>query len=163
LFLVGALTGLLLALLLEGALPELLLPLFLEDLTGLLLRLLFTTLTGLLLTVRDDFLDEVLGGVWLRFLRGGDVMGLLLMLLPLLPLTGGLLLAPFTGLLLVLLLLRETGIGLLSTLELLLTLFLGLGLKSLFGLILMLLLIVLLGVTLQLLEEFLGRSSTTLV
>ena len=56
-------------LLLEGALPELLLTLLREDLIGLLLKLLFKTLTGLLLTdFRDDFLDEVLGGVRLKFL-----------------------------------------------------------------------------------------------
>ena len=64
----GALTGLLLTLLLEGALPELLLTLLREDLTGLRLTLL-TTLIGLLLTdFRDNFLDDVLAGVLLRLL-----------------------------------------------------------------------------------------------
>ena len=64
----GVLTGLLLMLLLDGALPELLLTLLREDLTGLRLTLL-TTLIGLLLTdFRDNFLDDVLAGVLLRLL-----------------------------------------------------------------------------------------------
>lgn len=49
-----------------------------EDLTGLLLTLLLVIRAGLLLS---DFRDENLGGLKLGLLPGGDLIGLLLMLL----------------------------------------------------------------------------------
>lgn len=126
---------------------------------------------GLLLSdLRDDFLDEVRSGVRLKFLRGGggDGVGLLLALLPTIPLIGlfptfftGLMLPLSAGLRLKLLLLGRTS-EILRTLglRLLLGLTLLLLLKLLLGLMLMLLLVARLGLMLRLLD-FPGRLTNT--
>lgn len=81
--------GLQLGLLLEGALPELLLTLLWDDLLGLLLKLLTRGLSELWLTLRRgvltglrlaDILDDVLGGLRVTLLLGGETVTLLLRL-----------------------------------------------------------------------------------
>lgn len=150
---------------LRGALPELLLKLRREDLTGLTLA-----------DLNEDFLDDALGGLRETLLRGGEAVALLLRSRAERDLPGGGLLSPMLlwGLLLTLLslllpprtgvlplLLPDNFCGLLLALELLLCFASMPGLlPPLMGLMFALLLRTLLGLILRLLD-LLGRLSTT--